>query len=326
MSLKEDILLGAGINPSQPTADAAAIFFRAFPLKKADPESSEERSPLEIVESGYLEGPSECRGMLDVLAPGGGEQWNAFGISWPVGRIEGMCVAPALPIRLGNATEEGPDGVYRMGDGGVFREAVGEEELFLSVAGESRSGTFPFDLLCFGPVERYLLTGGMIEIEDLFSRMRFRIDRNIAERIFLRTLRLAPAVLDGLSFPEPDGEPPIILEISRPSELFMGRELGLEALFSARADTESVVRTADGLIVRRHDGETAVFTVTEDNGTSRAELDEGMYTLTSCALAVSDASVRVSVEISPDIDPLRPGMRGRLVFDLHSDLVSLTRD
>jgi len=321
---REDFLANAGIDPRQPPAEALALFFRSFPLRFSDANA---RLPEEIADSGLLLGLEECTKILEEFCgQSEGRGW-AFSSSWPWARIGDAIVAPGLPVRVSAVEEQGPDGIYHVADGEIRREAVGAEDVFLRLEGHEQASSTPFDLLCFGAMERYLLRGSVLEIEDLFCRTRQQISGNILERILLRELRMDPGVLDGLELPRQVDEngPPACLEIRRPAAFSDARHLDCAAVMNARADVRSAVMKGKALHLESEGGERAVFEIEILPDGWNLRLREGFYPLERLELKDQGDTLFLGVEPAPVLDLLAPGKRGRLAFDLHSDFVNLAR-
>lgn len=322
MNLRVDYLEMAGIDPMQPPAESLAVFFRSYPLRQGPDEGS---SIEEIMDRGWCAGIEETSRLMEALTgmtPGFG---TAFDCSWPWARIDGAVVAPALPIRLLSREEEGPDGMYRLEEMKVFREAAGEERDFLDLEIEGAGKAPPFDLLCFGAMERFVLSGSDLVIEDLFCRLRTRVSRAELDRILVRGLRLEPSVLEGLSILADleDDQEASILEISRVVDTGKGFPLDPEVVMGARADVSSVRLSGDRMLVETERGESAVFTVTGKPRSWSLQLLEGSYPLRRLRLQLRDSCVDLEVQPSAELNLLYPGKRGRLAFDLHSDLMTL---
>ncbi len=319
----EDLLLSAGVDSAQGRAEALALCFRAMPLRRG--ESSKHESLEEIFDRGFFLSPEECRRTLDFFGAGEAEVGSAFGIAWPWTRINGAFVAPGLPVRLGDAEEEGADAVYRVAEKRILREAAGEEEIFIDCGASAPGGGFPFDLLCFGAMERYLLKAGRLSIEDLFCRLELPVSRVELDRIFIRGMRMDPALVEGLPGPgqEDAGVVGTVLSISRPLKADFAPDPAV--FFGIRADVRELSEKGGELEVLSERGERAVFEIKGGEEFWRVDLREGSYPLHSVNLHRREAGLRLEVEPSLELDLLAPGTRGRLAFDLHSDLVMLEK-
>jgi len=317
MAEREELLLGAGIDPGQPPAEALALIFRSMPLRS---KTSDPPAPLEeVFERGFFGCLDECRRCLEFFGEHSPETGEAFGVAWPWSRVQGAVVFPALPLRLRQAEEDGPDGAYRLHEQKILREAAGEERCFLDLAHKGKEQDFPFDLLCFGPMERYLLQDGILEIEDLFCRLRVGISAKELESLFVRTMRMDPALIEGLSLPEMKER--AVLSIARPAD---PRFLDPEAFFRVRADIREVSVSGEGLELHSEREEHAVFRITEKDRHWRAELVDGSYMLHRVDMRLNEDHAFLEVFPSEELYLLAPGKRGRLAFDLHSDCVMLT--
>jgi len=317
MAGREDLLLSAGIDPGQPLADALALCFRSMPLRRRPSEPS--ASLEDVFARGFFGSLEECRRCLEFFGEYSPENGEAFGISWPWSRVQDAVVSPALPLRLRQTEEDGPDGAYRLQDNRILREAAGEETCFLDFARTGKEEDFPFDLLCFGPMERYLLQGGILEIEDLFCRLRVGISAGKLESLFIRTMRMDPTLIEGLSLPEMEER--AVLSIARPAD---PRFLDPEAFFRVRADIREVSVSGKEIELHSERDEHAVFRITEEDRHWCAEVISGSYMLQRVDMRLTENHAFLEVFPAEELNLLAPGKRGRLAFDLHSDCVMLT--
>jgi len=237
-------------------------------------------------------------------------------------QVGGRLLAPALPVALSSTETTGPDGHYHISAGVVWREAVGERRPFLATDGARAAPDGAFDLLWFGGGERYLLRGGILDIEDLYSVTRIRATRQLVARLLLRALRVDSEVLDGLSFSDRAARSEV--EVRRPRELLAGSGWrDPERVLAIRTDIQSVVRRGDQLIARTERDQVVQFNVVEEARGWRVYTWEGDYLYRTLALFQVNDVVSYSGTVDAEVDVLASGIRGRLAFDLRSDLVAL---
>jgi hypothetical protein len=247
----------------------------------------------------------------------------AFGGEWPVVRGEGWMVAPALPLALTAAGGDGPDAGYHLCGDAVWREAAGAERLLLTTSVADPAPGAPFDLLWFGDAERYTLRGGILVVDDLFAEVEVPVDQATLERLLVRARRVDAAVLDGLVLDRP--AVPATITVNRPAALTPGESWrDPEGLLCARADVERTARSGDRIEVTTSAGSTVAFLCEERADGWTVRLLSGDYPLAALSLRREEDSLSLSAVLDPAIDPLAPGMRGRLAFDLRSDLVALS--
>jgi len=315
------VLAAAGVDPELPAAQAAAMLVRRLPLRWRAAVGV--RDPETVVESRWFAGPAECHRVLARVFRGATARGTAFASTWPLLEAAGVVVAPALPVAASADEQPGPDGVYELDRGTVWREAVGERQpLLCSGSGAAPGGGDAFDLLWFGTTERYLLRAGTLEIEDLFSVARVRATRSLVERLVVRGLRVDPEVLEGVAGSEREAPPEI--EVRRPVGLVAG-ELWRDpaAVLAARADIRSVARHGDEVAAETAREKTVVFRVAEDARGWRLFTWEGDYPLRTLGLLERAGHLVFTAALGPGLDLFAPGIRGRLAFDLRSDLIAL---
>jgi len=315
------VLTAAGVDPELPAVQAAAMVVRRLPLRWRAGVGV--RDPETVVESRWFAGPAECHRVLSRLFRGTPVRGSAFSSTWPLLEAAGVVVAPALPVAANADEQPGPDGVYQFAGSTVWREAVGERRpLLCSGDGAAPDGGGAFDLLWFGSAERYLLRGGTLEVEDLFSVARVRATRSLVERLVVRGLRVDPEVLEGVAWSEREALPEI--EVRRPVELVAG-EVWRDpaAVLAARADIRSVTRHGEEIAAETARETTVVFRVAEDARGWRLFTWEGDYPLRTLGLLERAGHLVFTATLGPHFDPFAPGVRGRLAFDLRSDLIAL---
>ncbi len=285
-------------------------------------EGGDRGDPKAAAGRGWYRGAAECA--LDLARATGCviTGARAFGGEWPVVHGDGWLAAPALPLALQWSGGEGVDAAYSVRDGVVWREAAGVEAPFLTT---STSGPDPgeaFDLLWFGDCERYTLRRGTLAVEDLFAVVELPVDRAAVERLVVRARRVDPTVLDGLVFAPAGG--PATITVNRAGELNRGEEWrDAERFLRGRADVERTERCGDRLIAHTARGSSPVFSCENRRDGWALKLEGGDYPLTGLVMRRRGPTLSLSAGLHPALDPLAPGMRGRLAFDLRSDLVSL---
>lgn len=273
-------------------------------------------------ERGWYLGAAECA--LDLARATGCAVTGAraFGGDWPVIHGDGWLVAPALPLALPWSGGEGVDAAYAWRDHAVWREAAGIEEPFLTTSASGPGPGTAFDLLWFGDCERYTLRRGTLAVEDLFATVEVPADRGTIERLVVRARRVDPAVLDGLVFAAAGG--PTTITVNRAVELNRGGDWrDAERFLRARADVERTDRGGDRVVAHTAGGSSPVFSCEDRLDGWVLKLIAGDYPLTGLEMSRRGETLSLSADLHPAIDPLAPGMRGRLAFDLRSDLVSL---
>jgi hypothetical protein len=314
------VLAAAGVDPGLPAAQAAAMLVRRLPLRWRA--GIGVREPATVVESRWFAGPAECHRVLARLFRGHPVRGSAFSANWPLLEAAGVVVAPALPVAANADEQPGPDGHYQFTGGTVWREAVGERRPLLSSAGGAAPAAGAFDLLWFGSSERYLLRGGTLEVEDLFSVARVKVTLPLVERLVVRGLRADPEVLDGVAASERTA--PAEIEVRRPAELLAGAQWrDPTAVLAARADIRSVRRRGEEITAETARDTTVVFRVAEEGRGWRLFTWEGNYPLRAFGLRERAGHLVFTATLGPDLDVFAPGVRGRLTFDLRSDLVAL---
>ncbi len=276
----------------------------------------------EILERGWFSDPGECARVLASIVGTDTISAQGFGGGWPVFQSGGWLVGPSLPVPVGAEPAQGVDGEYSRRRQTVWRETAGAARPFLSIAeGENPPGG-PFELLWFGDTERYTMNDATLEIEDLFSVLRVSADRALIERLLVRARRLDPGILEGLVFAE--RTPCTEIEVQRPMAATAGESWRDPAsLLSVRADVKSVGQHGTEITAETVQGGRAVFLARLLPLGWHLQLIEGPYVFTSIHLEQKERVVSLRATPDESIDPMAPGMRGRLVFDLRADLVAL---
>lgn len=313
------VLAAAGVDPSLPAAQAAAMLVRSLPLRWR---AAGVRDPETVVESRWFAGAAECHRVLARVFRGRPVRGAAFSATWPQLEAAGVVVAPALPVAATADELAGPDGVYQLERGTVWREAAGERAALLASGGGATPGGGAFDLLWFGPAERYLVRGGTLEVEDLFSVLRVGAAQPLVERLVVRGLRADPEVLEGVAWSA--RETPAEIEVRRRSELVAGEAWrDPAAVLASRADIRSVERRGDEILAETVRQSSVVFRIAEEARGWRLFTWDGDYPLRTLGMRERAGHVVFSATLGPDLEPLAPGVRGRLAFDLQTDLIAL---
>lgn len=315
------LLESLGLSTGLPAAEKAAGLVRRLPLRNDTAVAS--RDPVTVLETRWFAGSGECLHVLGELYRGTTRRGGAFGVSWPFLEGGGRIVAPALPVAATADESVGPDGSYDVSHGFVWREAVGTRSPFLALAGaadEIPGGGF--DLLWFGDGERLQLREGVLVIEDLFCMLRVPASAALIDRLLVRALRVDPEVADGLSFGAPRG--PAVIEVRRQTALLgSARWRDAAALLRVRADVEAVEERGDRIELRTSHEHNVIFTLVQDPAGWRIVRGDGEFPYPVLSLMERDGVLQLTAAIDPSIDPLGPGVRGRIAFDLRSNLVAL---
>jgi hypothetical protein len=275
-----------------------------------------------------------------------------------------LVVAPGLPISVGRDEVQGPDGAYwieataapgRAGPPAVVREAGGTARVLLELeaaaagegAGEGAADRQPAsgrpvptpELLWFGDGERYLVAGGRLEVEDLFARLVLPASSGLLERLLVRQRRIDPIALEGLAQAAAKTDQAPTIEVRRslglvgaapwhdPIEMIRARA-GVEAVETIDPLGPAGTGGETGLVRVRHQGARTIELLLTRAGSSwRADLHSGDWPITSIEMAADPLldELVYRITLGPDVDPMTPGLRGRLAFDLTSDLVTLGR-
>ena len=234
----------------------------------------------------------------------------------------GWWVAPSLPVPVGVEPTQGVDGEYHQSRHILWRESAGAVQPFLSTVETETPPGRPFQLLWFGDAERFTIADGTLEVEDLFSVLRVSAERGLIERLLIRGRRLDPGILEGIGFSESPREAE--MEVRRPIAATTGRARPEPAAFlSIRTDVKSVEQHGTEIIAETVHGGRAVFSAESTAGGWRLQLTEGPYGFRRFLLDVQQHVVSLKATPAAAIDPMAPGMRGRLAFDLRADLVAL---
>lgn len=231
-------------------------------------------------------------------------------------------LAPALPSPVPLGSSEAADAVYRRDQVRVWRESGGAPALFLTREATAPAPGAPFDLLWFGDSERYLLHKGRLVVEDVFSELRLSPKRSTLEHELVRVRRADPAILEGLDLGEAAAEAE--MTVRRPQVLSSaGRWRDPADFLACRVDVTSVV-TGNGVLTATsaHSG-AVVFALDEQADGWRLLVVHGEYPYSALELCADGDFLRLRATLAGAVDPMIPGTRARLAFDLRSDLVTL---
>jgi hypothetical protein len=295
---------------------------RNLPLRWREGDSSREIG--DVLEGGWFLGADECARVLASAMTAMRSSGTAFGTAWPILSSGAEFAAPAIPVTVAanGAPVSGVDGEYRWAHEGIHREAVGAEHLAVATKENELTADEQFDLLWFGDTERFILRSGTLEIEDLFAVCRVPASPALLENLLIRGRRLDPAVLDGLVLHGTMDAPEI--EVRRPAALSTAERWRDARRFLAnRIDIVDAQRDGSTVTVQTAVGATEHFEVDESADGWHLRRTSETYPLRSVTVVRDTTTLSLRATLSPEIDPLAQGMRGRLTFDLRSDLVAL---
>jgi hypothetical protein len=275
-----------------------------------------------VLARGWFLGADECARVLATEAQFDSCEGGGFGVGWPILRGGTWTVAPALPVAVSEEMAIGVDGEYRPDASGVWREAGGAEDLFLTPELSPPAPGAPFDLLWFGDFERFTVRGGTLEIEDLFGVLRTPVSQQLLDRLLVRSRRIEGEALAGLSMIDREG--PQTIEVRRAEDLSQDdRWRDASCFLTARTDIETATPRGAIIEARVVGGATAIFGHEEDEDGWRVTLRDGRYVFTEIRLSRRAKTLSLCATLESEIDAMAPGMRGRLIFDLRTDLVTL---
>ncbi len=312
---------GTARDPLEAGIVRALDLVRRLPLRWAA--SDEGRSVDTVLEAGCFEGAEESARVLSTVAALEIVEGGGFGGTWPLLQASGRVLAPGMPAAVGAASSRAVDGEYRRDGEGIWREAVGVDEAFLTI-GEPRAAPpgAEFELLCFGETERYTVRAGVLEIEDLFGLLAVPATADLLDRVLVRGRRLKPEALSSVRAAE--HAKPQVVEVRRPLALSAkARWRDAEAFLAARADIASTRSRGGRVEIIGADKAASMFALEEHEAGWRLTLQKGRYPLTAIHLEQRSTTLHVRAALADWIDGLAPGVRGRLFFDLRSDLVTL---
>lgn len=298
-------------------AEIAAAQLARLPWRR--PASPRGAAPAQ--ERGWIGGFEEASALLEELTGVAPATGAGLGGGLPWVRAGGRIVACGLPVAVGTAEVQGPDGVYQLCESSVRREAAGRTAEALRLDGDLRDGAGEgFDLLWFGPSERHIVAGGRVEIEDLFARVEAPAERRWLEKALVRRCRIDAGVLDGLSLKPWRGAATI--EVRRPKELTGAGWDDPVRVVAVREMVEGVEGNDRRLMLRLKGGGRVEWSVSAVSGGWDAHFEgEGLaWRRLWCRL--DEGTVVYGAE--PTADPREPSVRTRWAFDLMSDLLKLS--
>jgi len=279
--------------------------------------------PAEAAGRGWFRGARECAGHLAALTGAPISPAWAFGEEWPAVAAGEWLVAPGMPLVLDPAGGVGPDAAYTRRGSAVCREAAGREEVFLTTDAAAPRPGRRFDLLWFGESERFTVRDGTLEVEDLFARLELPVEQRILERLLIRNRRVDGEILDGIGL-HPLHSPATITvhraAALHPDETWRDPEVFLRA----RADIERTERCAEHIVTHNVLGTRTVYGFEQRDDGWEAAVESGESLMTAFSMRRANESLALTATLHFSVDPLAPGVRGRLAFDLRSDLVALS--
>jgi hypothetical protein len=287
-------------------------------------EGDSPREIEDVLESGWFSGAEECARVLASVMSAERSCGAAFGTAWTILECGSAVVAPATPVAVtvDGAPVAGVDGEYRWAKDGIHREAVGADHLVVTRQESESTADEPFDLLWFGDTERFILRSGTLEIEDLFAACRMPASAPLLEKLLIRRRRRDPAVLEGLVLNQTMAAPEI--EVRRPAALYTEERWRDACRFLAnRIDVVGAQRSGSTITVHTAVGGTELFEIEESTDGWHLRRTSERYPLQSVAVVCDATTLSLRATLAAEIDPMAPGMRGRLAFDLRSDLVAL---
>jgi hypothetical protein len=303
------------VTPTEVAARLAALVLRLSP----HPEP-----PDDPRAAGWITLPGALTHAATVL---GAEAVPAVAFGRPTGAIltERHLVAPGLAVAVPDDGEaEGPDAIYSREDESVRREAGGSQTVALRLGATLESlDPVGAELVWFGPAERWLYAAGRLCVEDLFSTLAMPCDTALLEKLVVRGRRTEAAVAVGFGMAATgDAEMAVRRDVDLvPVEIFRDPA----SWWHHRADLERPRAEGDRVSLDSAWGGTLELSVALDaDGWTLTRLS-GRHPFVRVALSREDGAVVLRGVLDPGIDPLAPGMRGRLAFDLHADLVALQK-
>ena len=300
--------------------DRAATLIRRLPLRWSDSDGG--NSAEAVLARGWFLGADECARVLATEAQLEIGEGGGFGARWPILRNGPWALAPAQPVAVSGETAVGVDGEYRSDTTGVWREAGGAEALFLTPEPSQPAPGAPFDLLWFGDFERFMVRDGTLEIEDLFGALRVPASQQLLDRLLVRSRRVGGEAL--FDVPMTDRSGPQTIEVRRPEGLSReGRWRDASTFLASRADIERATLREATIEAQVVGGTTAIFGCEENEDGWLLTLQEGSYVFAEIRVACREKTLSLCATLDREIDAMSPGMRGRLIFDLRTDLVTL---
>ena len=317
------VLAAAGIDPDLPAAQAAALLVRRFPLRWHPAVSS--RDPDTVVESGWFAGPSECARVLGRLFRGTTARGGAFGSPWPFSRRPAWWSRQHCRWRRREMSSRGrmaPIGSARASCGA--RRRASAERCWRPAAARrrrTRAGSIccgserPSGTCCGAEASRWRTCS-----PGSASRPRGSSSSGWWFEASASTLRHSRASPSGTGRHRRRsrcaGRAGLVPEsLWRDPAAVLGR----------RVDIRRVERRGDEITAETRRDATVMFRLVEEPRGWRLFTWDGDYPFRTLALHERAGSLSYSATLGPELDPLGPGIRGRLAFDLRSDLVALGR-
>ncbi len=303
----------------RPVADllAAARLARITPLLGRDREYSDGADPLG---RGWFCGAGECARVLAGVTGGKRKTGYAFGAPWPWVEVGEYMLGPGLPVAVTPGESSAPDGVYRRVGASVFREAGGRERVLLSNSDESLDQ--PFDLLWFADSARYTVRTGLLEVEDLFSRLVVPANRETIERELVQHGHQDMTILDALPLTTRQSAAKVI-QVARGSAVTPPTWRDPAAFFRAGIGFDNVTAREDRLLVMGSDRQCVELSLASGADGWQATVTAGPFPFETLSVQREENDVVLSAVVAEAIDPLAQGIRERLAFDLRSFLVAL---
>jgi len=101
------------------------------------------------------------------------------------------------------------------------------------------------------------------------------------------------------------------------------RWLDPKAVLGERADIATVEGRGDELVATTLAGRTVIFKVVEKRPGWQVFAWEGAYPYQTLTMAEDQGVLSWTATLNESLEPLNPGVRGQLAFDLRSDLIAL---
>jgi len=300
--------------------DRAAALVRSLPLRWAEGDQGDNAEA--VIARGWFRGAAECARVLTTQAALEPRGCQAFGASWPMLERGSWTIAPALPVVVGPETAIGPDAEYRRDSLGVWREACGDDSLYMVTDQIQPTPGAEFELLWFGDYERFMVRNRMLEIEDLFGALRLPASPRRLDHLLIRSRRVGPGVLVGVETNDREG--PQSIEVRRAADLSRDHHWRDALNFlAARADIESAKQRGATIEARTAAGARVIFELDEEEDGWGLTVRDGRYVFSGIRIKSSLKTLAINATLDDEVDAMAPGMRGRLVFDLRADLVAL---
>jgi hypothetical protein len=223
---------------------------------------------------------------------------------------------------MGAGASIGPDGEYRRDSLGIWREACGDDGLYMVTDGSQPAPGAEFDLLWYGDGERFVVRDRKLEIEDLFGALKLPASPRRLDQLLVRSRHVDSEILTGIETDDREG--PQTIEVRRPEGLSRDQPWRDATRFlAARADIESAKPQGSVIEARTVAGARIIFARDEDEDGWLLTLREGSYVFSEIRLDCASKTLAISATLGQEADAMKPGMRGRLIFDLRADLVAL---